>query len=224
MNIAKMIDHTLLKPNATEEEIKKVCEEAKEYGFASVCINPCFVDLAYKMLKDTDVKVCTVIGFPLGANTVETKVYEAIEAVKKGAKEIDMVLNISMLKSGKYEYVKKEIEEVVKAAMSYDKDIVVKVILETCYLTDEEKIKACEFAKEAGADFVKTSTGFGTGGATVEDVRLMRKTVGENFGVKASGGIKSYEDAKAMIEAGANRIGASAGVKIVEEWKKQGLG
>ncbi|MGB9780781.1 deoxyribose-phosphate aldolase [Caldanaerobacter sp.] len=224
MNIAKMIDHTLLKPNATEEEIKKVCEEAKEYGFASVCINPCFVDLAYKMLKDTDVKVCTVIGFPLGANTVETKVYEAIEAVKKGAKEIDMVLNISMLKSGKYEYVKKEIEEVVKAAKSYDKDIAVKVILETCYLTDEEKIKACEFAKEAGADFVKTSTGFGTGGATVEDVRLMRKTVGENFGVKASGGIKSYEDAKAMIEAGANRIGASAGVKIVEEWKKQGLG
>jgi deoxyribose-phosphate aldolase len=224
IDIAKMIDHTLLKPNATEEEIKKVCEEAREYGFASVCINPCFVDLAYKMLKDTDVKVCTVVGFPLGANTVETKVHEAVEAVKKGAKEIDMVLNISMMKSGKYEYVKREIEEVVKALKSYDKNIIVKVILETCYLTDDEKVKACELAKEAGADFVKTSTGFGTGGATVEDVKLMRRTVGENFGVKASGGIRSYEDAKAMIEAGANRIGTSAGVKIVEEWKKQSLG
>ncbi|AAM24230.1 Deoxyribose-phosphate aldolase [Caldanaerobacter subterraneus subsp. tengcongensis MB4] len=223
MNIAKMIDHTLLKPNATKEEIKKVCEEAREYGFASVCINPCFVDLAYEMLKDTDVKVCTVVGFPLGANTIETKVVEAVEAVKKGATEIDMVLNISMLKSGEYDYVKKEIGEVVKAVKSHG-DIVVKVILETCYLSDEEKIKACEISKEAGADFVKTSTGFGPGGATVEDVKLMRKVVGENFGVKASGGIRSYEDAKAMIEAGANRIGASAGVKIVEEWKKQGLG
>ncbi|MBE3579760.1 MAG: deoxyribose-phosphate aldolase [Caldanaerobacter subterraneus] len=223
MNIAKMIDHTLLKPNATKEEIKKLCEEAREYGFASVCINPCFVDLAYEMLKDTDVKVCTVIGFPLGANTIETKMFEAVEAVKKGATEIDMVLNISMLKSGEYDYVKKEIEEVVKAVKSHG-GIVVKVILETCYLSNEEKIKACEISKEAGADFVKTSTGFGLGGATVEDVKLMRKVVGENFGVKASGGIRSYEDAKAMIEAGANRIGASAGVKIVEEWKKQGLG
>ncbi|MDK2794544.1 MAG: deoxyribose-phosphate aldolase, partial [Caldanaerobacter sp.] len=209
MNIAKMIDHTLLKPNATKEEIKKLCEEAGEYGFASVCINPCFVDLAYEMLKDTDVKVCTVVGFPLGANTIETKVFEAVEAVKKGATEIDMVLNISMLKSGEYDYVKKEISEVVKAVKSHG-DIVVKVILETCYLSDEEKIKACEISKEAGADFVKTSTGFGPGGATVEDVKLMRKVVGENFGVKASGGIRSYVDAKAMIEAGANRIGASA--------------
>ncbi|GAB6117469.1 deoxyribose-phosphate aldolase [Thermoanaerobacter brockii subsp. lactiethylicus] len=219
MNIAKMIDHTLLKPNATKSEIEKLCSEAKEYGFASVCINPCFVDLAYSMLKNTNVKVCTVIGFPLGANTIESKVFEAVDAVKRGATEIDMVLNVSMLKSGDYDYVKKEIEEVVKAVKSHG-DIVVKVILETCYLTDEEKIKACQLTQEAGADFVKTSTGFGPGGATVEDVKLMRQTVGENFGVKASGCVRTAEDAKAMIEAGANRIGASAGVKIAEEWNK----
>jgi deoxyribose-phosphate aldolase len=171
------------------------------------------------MLKDTDVKVCTVIGFPLGANTIESKVFEAVDAVKRGATEVDMVLNVSMLKSGDYDYVKKEIEEVVKAVKSYG-DIVVKVILETCYLTVEEKVKACQLTKEAGADFVKTSTGFGPGGATVEDVKLMRQAVGENFGVKASGGVRTAEDAKAMIEAGANRIGASAGVKIAEEWNK----
>lgn len=218
MNIAKMIDHTLLKPQAEKGEIEKVCIEAKYYGFASVCINPCFVDLAYGILKDTDVKVCTVIGFPLGANTLESKVYESVDAVKRGASEIDMVLNIGALKSGDYEYVKKEIEAVVKAVKSYG-DIIVKVILETCYLTDEEKVKACKITVDAGADFVKTSTGFGTGGATVEDVRLMRNTVGEKFGVKASGGIRTVESAKAMIEAGANRIGASAGIQIVEGWK-----
>lgn len=218
MNIAKMIDHTLLKPQAEKSDIEKLCNEAKQYEFISVCINPYFVDLAYSLLKDTDVKVCTVIGFPLGANTIESKVYEAVDAIKRGAAEIDMVLNIGALKSGDYGYVKREIEAVVKAAKSYG-DIIVKVILETCYLTDEEKIKACKITVDAGADFVKTSTGFGTGGATVEDVRLMRNAVGEEFGVKASGGVKTVEAAKAMIEAGANRIGASAGIQIVEGWK-----
>lgn len=218
MNIAKMIDHTLLKANAKTEDIEKLCNEAKKYEFASVCINPAFVELSYKLLKDTDVKVCTVIGFPLGANTIETKVFETHDAIKKGATEVDMVINVGMMKSGNYDYVKKEIEEVTKAAKSYG-DIIVKVILETCYLTNEEKVKACEMTVEAGADFVKTSTGFGDGGATVEDVKLMRKVVGENFGVKASGGVRTVEDAKAMIEAGANRIGASAGVKIVEGWR-----
>ncbi|MGB9680049.1 MAG: deoxyribose-phosphate aldolase [Thermoanaerobacteraceae bacterium] len=218
MNIAKMIDHTLLKANAKTEDIEKLCNEAKKYEFASVCINPAFVELSYKLLKDTNVKVCTVIGFPLGANTIETKVFETHDAIKKGATEVDMVINVGMMKSGNYDYVKKEIEEVTKAAKSYG-DIIVKVILETCYLTNEEKVKACEMTVEAGADFVKTSTGFGDGGATVEDVKLMRKVVGENFGVKASGGVRTVEDAKAMIEAGANRIGASAGVKIVEGWR-----
>jgi len=218
MNIAKMIDHTLLKANAKTEDIEKLCNEAKKYEFASVCINPAFVELSYKLLKDTDVKVCTVIGFPLGANTIETKVFETHDAIKKGATEVDMVINVGMMKSGNYDYVKKEIEEVTKAAKSYG-DIIVKVILETCYLTNEEKVKACEMTVEAGADFVKTSTGFGDGGATVEDIKLMRKVVGENFGVKASGGVRTVEDAKAMIEAGANRIGASAGVKIVEGWR-----
>lgn len=218
MNIAKMIDHTLLKPQALKGNVEKLCNEAKRYGFASVCVNPCFVDLAYSILKGTDVKVCTVIGFPLGANTIESKVYESVDAVKRGASEIDMVLNIGALKSGDYEYVKKEIESVVKAVKSFG-DVIVKVILETCYLTDEEKVKACKITVDAGADFVKTSTGFGTDGATVEDVRLMRNTVGEKFGVKASGGIRTVETAKAMIEAGANRIGASAGIQIVEGWK-----
>ncbi|MBP2072698.1 deoxyribose-phosphate aldolase [Thermoanaerobacterium butyriciformans] len=217
MDIAKMIDHTLLKADATDIQIKKLAEEAIEYGFASVCVNPCHVKYVADILKNTDVKVCTVIGFPLGANTVETKVFEAKEAILNGAHEIDMVLNIGKLKFGDYDYVKNEIEAVTGAAKSFG-DIIVKVILETCYLSDEEKIKACKITVDAGADFVKTSTGFGSGGATVHDVKLMRKTVGENFGVKASGGVRTAEFAKEIVEAGANRIGTSSGIQIVKGW------
>ncbi|MDE4541602.1 deoxyribose-phosphate aldolase [Thermoanaerobacterium sp. R66] len=217
MEIAKMIDHTLLKPDATDSDIKKLADEAKEYGFASVCVNPCHVKLVADVLKNSDVKVCTVIGFPLGANTTETKVFEAKEAISNGANEIDMVLNIGKLKSGDYDYVKKDIEAVTKVAKSFG-EIIVKVILETCYLTDEEKVKACEITVDAGADFVKTSTGFGSGGATVHDVELMRKTVGENFGVKASGGIRTADFAKEIVKAGANRIGTSSGIQIVKVW------
>jgi len=217
MDIAKMIDHTLLKADATDIQIKKLAEEAIEYGFASVCVNPCHVKYVADILKNTDVKVCTVIGFPLGANTVETKVFEAKEAILNGAHEIDMVLNIGKLKFGDYDYVKNEIEAVTGAAKSFG-DIIVKVILETCYLSDEEKIKACKITVDAGADFVKTSTGFGSGGATVHDVKLMRKTVGENFGVKASGGIRTAEFAREIVKAGANRIGTSSGIQIVKGW------
>lgn len=213
MEINKFIDHTALKPNTNKKAILKLIEEAKEHNFASVCINPCWIPLASKELQDSDIKVCTVIGFPLGANTTETKVFETQDAIKKGAQEIDMVINVAMLKDKDYNYIENEIKQIVEA--SKDKAIV-KVILETCLLTDEEIIMASKLAKNAGADFVKTSTGFSTGGATVHDVALMRKTVGEDMGVKASGGIHTHEEAMAMINAGASRIGASAGVKLLK--------
>lgn len=213
MNINKLIDHTALKPNTNKESILKLIAEAKTYDFASVCVNPCWVALAHQELKNTDVKICTVIGFPLGANTTEVKVFETKDAIEKGAQEIDMVINIAMLKDKEYDYVENEIHQIVEAAK--DKAIV-KVIIETCLLTDEEKIKACELSQKAGADFVKTSTGFSTGGATVHDIALMRKTVGAEMGVKASGGVHTHEEALAMVEAGATRIGASAGVKLLK--------
>ncbi|WAA11505.1 deoxyribose-phosphate aldolase [Fervidibacillus halotolerans] len=213
MNLAKFIDHTLLKADTTGDQIEKLCSEAKEFGFASVCVNPVWVPKANELLSDSDVKVCTVIGFPLGATTTDTKVFEAKDAIEKGAEEIDMVINIGALKSGNTETVKTDIARVVEAAKG---KALVKVIIETSLLTDEEKVTACQLSVEAGTDFVKTSTGFSTGGATVEDVRLMRETVGPNIGVKASGGVRSLEDAKAMIEAGATRIGASAGVAIMK--------
>lgn len=213
MNINKLIDHTALKPNTNKESILKLIAEAKTYDFASVCVNPCWVALAHQELKNTDVKVCTVIGFPLGANTTEVKVFETKDAIEKGAQEIDMVINIAMLKDKEYDYVENEIHQIVEAAK--DKAIV-KIIIETCLLTDEEKIKACELSQKAGADFVKTSTGFSTGGATVHDIALMRKTVGAEIGVKASGGVHTHEEALAMVEAGATRIGASAGVKLLK--------
>ena len=213
MNINKLIDHTALKPNTNKESILKLIAEAKTYDFASVCVNPCWVELAHQELKNTDVKVCTVIGFPLGANTTEVKVFETKDAIEKGAQEIDMVINIAMLKDKEYDYVENEIHQIVEAAK--DKAIV-KVIIEACLLTDEEKIKACELSQKAGADFVKTSTGFSTGGATVHDIALMRKTVGADMGVKASGGVHTHEEALAMVEAGATRIGASAGVKLLK--------
>lgn len=213
MNINKLIDHTALKPNTNKESILKLIAEAKTYDFASVCVNPCWVALAHQELKNTDIKVCTVIGFPLGANTTEVKVFETKDAIEKGAQEIDMVINIAMLKDKEYDYVENEIHQIVEAAK--DKAIV-KIIIETCLLTDEEKIKTCELSQKAGADFVKTSTGFSTGGATVHDIALMRKTVGAEMGVKASGGVHTHEEALAMVEAGATRIGASAGVKLLK--------
>lgn len=210
-NIAGMIDHTLLKPDATNEQIKTLCQEAKEYHFASVCVNPYWVSLAAKELAGTEVKVCTVVGFPLGASTSEAKAFETKDAIQKGAQEIDMVMNIGALKSGDLETVEKDIRTVVEAANG----TLVKVILETGLLTDEEIVAACQASKVAGAHFVKTSTGFGYGGATVEAVRLMRETVGPEMGVKASGGVRDLTGAKAIIQAGANRIGASAGIAIV---------
>ena len=211
--LAKMIDHTILKPEADKASIEKICKEALEYNFASVCINPTNVELAAKLLKGSEVKVCTVIGFPLGANTMEVKAFETKDAIAKGADEVDMVINIGRLKDKDYEYVEKDIKAVVDAA---DKKALTKVIIETCLLTEEEKVKACELAKKAGADFVKTSTGFSTGGATAADVALMRQTVGESVGVKASGGVRTAEDMKVMVEAGANRIGTSGGVSLVQ--------
>ena len=212
MELNRMIDHTILKPEATEAAVQKIIDEAQEYNFFSVCINPCWVAFASEQLADTDVAVCTVIGFPLGANTPEVKAYEAADAIKNGANEVDMVINIGALKSQQYDYVRQDIQGVVDAAKG---KALVKVIIETALLTDEEKVKACELAKEAGADFVKTSTGFSTGGAKVADIRLMRETVGPDMGVKASGGVHNAEEALAMIEAGATRIGASTGVAIV---------
>jgi deoxyribose-phosphate aldolase len=212
-NVARMIDHTLLKPEATEAEIVKLVNEAKQYSFASVCINPTWVKTAADLLVDTpNVKVCTVIGFPLGATTTETKVFETKNAIGNGATEVDMVINIGALKDKRDEFVEQDIRAVVEAAKG---KALTKVIIETCLLTDEEKVRACELAVKAGTDFVKTSTGFSTGGATVADIQLMRKTVGPDLGVKASGGVRSREDALAMIEAGATRIGASAGIAIV---------
>ena len=211
MKYNKLIDHTLLKQDATPEQILKLCEEAKEHDFMSVCVNPAYVPLAADALKGSDVKVCTVIGFPLGMNLTRTKVEEAQLCIKQGAEEIDMVINVGMLKSGNDDYVEAEIAEL--KAVAGEK--VLKVIIETCLLTDEEKVRACLLAKNAGADFVKTSTGFSTGGATVHDVKLMRETVGPEMGVKASGGVRTHEDLLAMVEAGANRIGTSNGVKII---------
>jgi deoxyribose-phosphate aldolase len=213
-NVARMIDHTLLKSDATKEEIVKLVNEAKQYKFASVCINPVWVKTAAELLADTpDVKVCTVIGFPLGATTTETKAFEAKNAVDNGATEVDMVINIAALKDKQDDLVEQDIHAVVEAVQG---KALTKVIIETCLLTDEEKIRACKLAVKTGADFVKTSTGFSTGGATVADIQLMRKTVGPETGVKASGGVRSREDALAMIAAGATRIGASAGIAIVK--------
>jgi deoxyribose-phosphate aldolase len=212
MEFTNLIDHTLLRADAPKTEITKLIEEAKEYNFASVCLNPTWVAYAAELLKESNVKVCTVIGFPLGANTPETKAFETKNAIENGAGEVDMVINIGALKDKNDELVEKDIRAVVEAAKG---KALVKVIIETCLLTDEEKIHACELSVKAGVDFVKTSTGFSTGGATIEDVALMRKVVGENVGVKASGGVRSLEDMKNVVEAGANRIGTSSGVKLV---------
>lgn len=211
MEYNKLIDHTCLKQDAKLQDIDKLCEEAVKFDFMSVCINPCFVKYAKEKLLDSEVKVCTVIGFPLGANATRVKVLETKNALKNGADEIDMVINVSALKDKKYDYLNNEIKLIKKVC----KKKVLKVILETCLLTNDEIVKACEIAKEAGADFVKTSTGFSTGGATIEAVSLMRKTVGTNMGVKASGGVKTHEDLLKMVEAGANRIGTSSGTKII---------
>lgn len=214
MSIAKMIDHTALKPQTTRADVEKLCAEAARYGFASVCVNPCWVSLCAQLLQGTEVKICTVIGFPLGANTPAVKAFETQQAILQGATEVDMVLNVGAMKDGDHALVREDIAAVVAAAKDR---ALVKVILETCLLTDDEKRMACRLAKEAGADYVKTSTGFSTGGATVEDIALMRAEVGEEMGVKASGGIRDYAAARAMAEAGASRIGASAGVQIVAQ-------
>lgn len=220
MNINKYIDHTLLKPDVTAAMIDKLCAEAKEHDFASVCVNPYWVKRSASLLAGTDVKVCTVIGFPLGASTPEVKAAETRDAIANGATEVDMVLNVGALKYGDLEAVKGDVAAVKQAAG----EVLVKVILETGLLTDEEKVTACKLCVEAGADYVKTSTGFGPGGATVEDIALMRKTVGPDIGVKASGGVRDGEAARAMIEAGASRIGTSSGVAIVTGAKPAGNG
>ncbi|MEK3797821.1 deoxyribose-phosphate aldolase [Peribacillus sp. FSL H8-0477] len=212
-NVAGLIDHTLLKADATKDQVTVICTEAKEHHFASVCVNPTWVKYSSEQLQGSDVKVCTVIGFPLGANTPETKAFEVKNAIENGAHEVDMVINIGALKDKDYELVERDIRAVVAAATG---KALTKVIIETSLLTEEEKIRACELAVKAGADFVKTSTGFSTGGATPEDIALMRKTVGPDLGVKASGGVRNTEDANKVIEAGATRIGASAGVSIIK--------
>ena len=212
MNLAKMIDHTELKANSGKEKIKKLCDEAKKYGFISVCVNPFYVKYASEQLQNSDVIVCSVVGFPLGMNTTEIKSLEAKKAVAEGASEIDMVINVGAMTDGDYDFIKNDIQKVVEAS----KPAKVKVILETCYLTDAEIVKACQLAVEAGAHFVKTSTGFGSGGATEHHIKLMRETVGENIGVKASGGVRTQADALKMVSAGASRIGASSSIKIVE--------
>lgn len=217
MNINKMIDHTLLKPEAIKEMIENLCKEAKEYDFKSVCVNPYWVSTAYEELRDSDVLVCTVVGFPLGATTKETKFFETDFAVQEGADEIDMVINVGALKSKQYDVVLEDIKSVVQAANGRT----VKVIIETCLLSDEEKVKACELSMEAGANFVKTSTGFSTAGAKVEDVELMKSIVGDNLEVKASGGIRDLDTALKMIEAGATRLGVSAGVQIIKEYQSK---
>ena len=211
MKYNKFIDNTILKADATIEDIKRLCEESKIYDFKSVCINPCFIKAAKEFLKGSDVLICTVIGFPLGSMTTEAKVFEAMDAVKKGADEVDMVINISMLKDKQYDYVKTEIEQ-IKGAVGKK---VLKVIIECCLLADEEKVIACKLAKEAGADFVKTSTGFSKWGATKEDIKLMRETVGPLMGVKAAGGVRTHEEMLEMIENGATRIGTSSGAKLM---------
>lgn len=215
-NINQLIDHTILKPEASIDDVRKLCIEAKEYNFYSVCVNSAYVNVAYNFLLHSNVKVCSVVGFPLGAMIKEAKAYEAKFAVDSGAEEIDMVINIGLLKSGKIDLFERDIKKVREAC----KASVLKVIIETCLLDDKEKILACKIAKEYGADFVKTSTGFSTGGATEHDVELMRKTVGDKMGVKASGGIKTYEDAIKMINAGANRLGTSSGIAIMKSAKE----
>ncbi|MCG7332869.1 deoxyribose-phosphate aldolase [Salinicoccus roseus] len=212
MELSKYIDHTLLKPAATQDQIFELCQEAMEYNFYSVCINPTWVSTCNDLLKDSDVKVCTVIGFPLGATTSEVKAFETMNAIQNGADEVDMVINIGALKSGNEDLVYNDIKAVCDAA---GQDVLVKVIIETALLDSDEIVKACELSKKCGADFVKTSTGFNGEGAKAEDVTLMRLTVGEDMGVKASGGVRSFEDAKLMIESGATRIGASSGKEIV---------
>ncbi len=212
---ASLVDHTLLKPEATETDIKKLCSEAIEFGFASVCVNPSWVKKAAEFLRNSNVPVCTVIGFPLGATLPDVKAFEARRAIFNGAREVDMVINIGALKSGDDCAVEDDIRAVALAA--HENEVLLKVIIETALLTDDEKVRACLAAKNAGADFVKTSTGFSKGGATVEDVRLMRRVVGSSLGIKASGGVKGIDDARAMFEAGATRIGASVGVKIAQE-------
>lgn len=211
--IASMIDHTLLKANATKSQIAELCRQAREYNFASVCVNPYYVKQAAAELEGSGIRICTVVGFPLGANTSDVKAFETRRAVENGAVEIDMVINIGAMKDGDYQCIEDEIRLVVEAAQGN----LVKVIIETCYLTDIEKKKACGLAKKAGASFVKTSTGFGTAGATVEDIELMRNTVGNEMGVKASGGIRCLNDTAIMIDAGANRLGTSAGINILKE-------
>ena len=215
MELNKYIDHTLLKPEATKEQITKLCEEARQYDFASVCVNTCYVPLAKQLLAGSDVKVCCVVGFPLGAMDTVSKAFEAKTAVENGAQEVDMVINIGALKDKDYDYVTKDIAAVVEAS----KPAIVKAIIEACLLTDEEKVEACKCSMNAKAEFVKTSTGFSTHGATPEDVALMKKTVGDVCKVKAAGGVRSYDDAMKMIEAGADRLGCSAGIKVMEEAK-----
>lgn len=217
--LAKMIDHTILGANITSEEVKEKCAEVRKYGFASLCTEPYFVPLVSKELEGTSGKVCTVIGFPFGNTTTIAKVEEAKKALQDGADELDMVMNISVFKDGQLDYVKEDIRAVVEIKNTINREALIKVIIETCYLSEEEIRTACKIAQEAGTDFVKTSTGFGIGGAKVEDVKIMRETVGPELGVKASGGIRSYHDALKMIEAGATRIGTSSGVKIIEEAK-----
>jgi len=211
MEYNRYIDNTLLKADAKKEDILALCKESIKYNFKSVCINPSYIEYASEILKNSGVLVCTVVGFPLGSNTTEAKIFETVDALNKGADEIDMVINISKLKDKDYDYVRKEIKVLKQTCQNHT----LKVIIECCLLTDEEKIKACELAKEAGADFVKTSTGFSKGGATIEDVRLMRKTVGENMGVKAAGGVRTHQEMVDMIEAGATRIGTSSGAKLM---------
>ena len=218
MELNKYIEHTLLKQDATKAELVKLLDEAREYSFLGVCVNPVNVALAKKALEGSDVLVCTVVGFPLGANTKEIKALETLDAIKNGADEIDMVINIGKAKEHDFDYIEEEIKCVVTASAGKT----TKVIIETCYLNDEEKVECCKAAKAAGATFVKTSTGFGTGGATASDIKLMRETVGAEMGVKASGGVRSYDDLKVMVENGATRIGASSGIQIMKDASVEG--
>lgn len=212
--LSHMIDHTILKPEATQDQIAQLCFEARKYGFASVCVNPTNVKMCASLLQGTDIDICTVVGFPLGATPTDVKVFETQQAIREGATEVDMVMNVGALKSRDYELVRQDIASVARAC--HAGNAILKVIIEAALLTDEEKVVACQLSKVAGADFVKTSTGFGPGGATPEDVALMRRVVGPSIGVKAAGGIKTFEDAQRMIAAGASRLGASASVKIVQ--------
>ncbi len=216
-DLSKMIDNTLLDATASVDEIKELCQGAREYQFAAVCVNPIFVSLCHRLLEDTSVKVCTVVGFPLGANTIETKAYEACMAIKNGARELDMVINLGAIKSKAYQLAREDIKAVVEApnALGINSEVITKVIIETCYLSEEEIKRACLLVQEAGADFVKTSTGLGPAGAREEDIILIRQVIGREIGVKAAGGIRSFDDAARMVNAGANRIGTSSGLQLV---------